>query len=154
MPERLLIVESVTKKGPAPGPAKDVYESRLWTARRRYAESSGLPWLILSARHGLLDPGEVIEPYELRLNDLSPADFAAVAERAVEQLAARQPLDGLTIEAHVREEYADAMQPAITDRGGRLEQPVRGLSVCGQRGWYRGEQPAEADACSLAAADA
>lgn len=136
-PARLLIVESVTKKRSARGPAKTVYDSRLWTARRRYAEASGLPWLILSARHGLLDPDEVIEPYDLKLGDVDPGAFRRMAEQAIRQLDARWPLDGLVVEAHVREEYAAPLAGALADRGGRLVQPLRDLGVCGQLGWYR-----------------
>lgn len=148
-PRRLLIVESVTKKRSAPGPAKDVYDSRLWAARRRYAEQSGLPWLVLSSRHGLLDPGETIEPYELRLGDLDENAYEAVARRVIEQLSSHSPLDGLLVEAHVRDAYADRLAPAVAAGGGRLEQPLRGLSTCGQLGWYRGEQAASTDACAL-----
>lgn len=148
--QRLVIVESVTKKRSAPGPAKDVYNSRLWTARRSYAEAAGVPWLILSALHGLLDPNQIIEPYELRLGETDAAAFRSATERAVAQLDSRWALDDLVVEAHVRDDYADGLRAALVRRGRRLEQPLRGLSVCGQLSWYRGENPSAADACSLA----
>lgn len=149
-PGRLLIVESVTKKRSVAGPAKDVYDSRLWSARRRYAERSRLPWLILSARHGLLEPEEPIEPYELRLTEIDGPAFEAVADRALAQLEALYSLDGLTVEAHVRERYADRMADALVARGARLEQPLRGLSICGQLSWYRGDTVETDAACSVA----
>jgi hypothetical protein len=36
--------------------ARDLYCSPLWRARRSYAEANGPPWLILSAKHGLVEP--------------------------------------------------------------------------------------------------
>jgi hypothetical protein len=149
----LLIVESVTRKRGTAGPARDVYDSRLWAARRRHAEARSVPWAILSARHALLDPDEPIEPYALQLGELDDATFDAVAARAIEQLASRGPLRGRVVEAHVRAAYGDRLAPAISAQGGRLEQPLRGLGVCGQLAWYRGETVADGDACALADAD-
>ena len=147
---RLLIVESVTKKGTAPGPAKDVYDSRLWKARRRYAEESGVPWLILSARHGLLASDDTIEPYELRLGDLDGNALEAIADRVIRQLRSNWPPNGRVVEAHVRHEYGDRIAPVVIACGGRLEQPLRGLSVCGQLSWYRGQRPAAAERAACA----
>jgi Phage integrase family len=51
--------------------AKDLYISQLWRGRRAYAEASGYPWLILSAKHGLLDPDQKIAPYDVALAHLT-----------------------------------------------------------------------------------
>jgi hypothetical protein len=42
-------------------PAKDVYTKEAFAEWRRYAEASGCEWFILSTRHGLLRPDDVVE---------------------------------------------------------------------------------------------
>lgn len=45
-------------------PARDLYTSSYFAAKRNYVERSGREWYVLSAKHGLLDPDEVVEPYD------------------------------------------------------------------------------------------
>jgi hypothetical protein len=52
----MILLGCVKRKRDHPATAKDLYSSPLWAGRRAYAESSGVPWLILSAKHGLVDP--------------------------------------------------------------------------------------------------
>lgn len=51
--------------------------------------ATGMPveTLILSAKHGVLRPDEVIEPYDAQLDDLSHAERQAWGRRVAEQLA-------------------------------------------------------------------
>jgi hypothetical protein len=57
--------------------ARDLYVSDLFKKARAYAELLGGRWLILSAKHGILNPGRVIEPYDEFLCDKSPREHAA-----------------------------------------------------------------------------
>lgn len=47
-----------------PAKAKDLYTGQLFKKARAYAEKHGELWRILSAKYGLLDPEEVVEPYD------------------------------------------------------------------------------------------
>ena len=59
------------RKRSQPCPARDLYDdSSLWRGRRAYAERSGAPWCILSAKYGLLAPEVRINPYDLALKHL------------------------------------------------------------------------------------
>lgn len=60
--------------------ARDLYVSDLFKKARAYAELQGDSWLILSAKHGIVQPGKVIEPYDEFLCDKSPREFAAWIE--------------------------------------------------------------------------
>jgi hypothetical protein len=51
-----------------PAPARDLYTSALFRKERDYAIRSGLPWFVLSAKHGLVAPPIVLAPYDLRLS--------------------------------------------------------------------------------------
>lgn len=52
-------------------PAKDLYQSLLFKKSREYAEKNADYWLILSAKHGVLHPDEVIESYDVTLKEMS-----------------------------------------------------------------------------------
>jgi hypothetical protein len=52
---RVILVGCVKSKLARRAPAKDLYCSTLWQCRRHYAEASGRHWLILSAKHELLE---------------------------------------------------------------------------------------------------
>ncbi len=52
----VLVLGCVKQKLRYAAQARDLYCSPLWRARRRYAEASGWPWFIMSARCGLLVP--------------------------------------------------------------------------------------------------
>jgi hypothetical protein len=51
--------------------AKDLYVSPLFRMSRQWLERQGVPWLILSAKYGLLDPSRIVEPYNLTLSQLT-----------------------------------------------------------------------------------
>jgi hypothetical protein len=72
--DRVLLLGCVKLKREHRAPAKDLYRSPLWVRRRAFAQASGHPWLILSAKHGLVDPDTRLEPYDLALRDLTATD--------------------------------------------------------------------------------
>lgn len=65
----VVLISCVKTKLEVPAAAKDLYVSPLFLKERRYAESSGRPWFILSAEHGLVGPEEWLAPYERYLPD-------------------------------------------------------------------------------------
>ena len=64
----VVLVACSGKKLSSPAPAKDLYQSTLFLKSRRYAERHGDCWLILSAKHGLVDPETIVEPYDETLS--------------------------------------------------------------------------------------
>lgn len=92
-----------------PALAKDLYCSRLWNARRASAEATGDEWLILSAMHGLIDPTQRLEPYDLELKSLPDAERGARGVRVVEELERRfGRLVGMRYELHAGGPYRRA----------------------------------------------
>ena len=61
-PARVVLAASSGEHGPAPVPVAGLFRSPGFAAARAHAERSGLPWFVLSAKHGLLDPGDVVGP--------------------------------------------------------------------------------------------
>lgn len=62
--EGVVLIACSAGKSTAPAPARNLYTGQLFRASVRYADAAGLPWAVLSAKHGLLLPDDVIEPYD------------------------------------------------------------------------------------------
>jgi hypothetical protein len=58
------LVRFVKTKLHTPTPAQDLYTSAVFVGRRAWVEQSCDRWFILSAKHGLVDPEQVLEPYD------------------------------------------------------------------------------------------
>lgn len=74
-----------------PAKAKDLYTGSLFRKGRAYAERFGDEWGILSAKHDLLMPDDVVEPYDLALRDLGHSEFVTWIRKANEALSWRWP---------------------------------------------------------------
>lgn len=80
----LVLVGCGSRKGPVAAPAAELYQGSLFCASLRHArslEEKGAKVRILSARHGVLDPAKVIEPYDQTLT--SAREIDAWADRVV-----------------------------------------------------------------------
>jgi hypothetical protein len=53
-------------------PAKDLYRSALFRLSRAWAERYADAWAVLSAYHGVVEPDQVIEPYDATVADRRP----------------------------------------------------------------------------------
>jgi len=61
------LIQCTNSKRDTPALARDLYdESRYFRRMRAWAEHRGNPWYILSAKHGLVAPAEIIAPYDER----------------------------------------------------------------------------------------
>ena len=149
----ILLVTCVKSKVARPSAAKDLYTSTLFKKQRAYAEKVGVPWFILSAEHGLVDPNEWLAPYERYLPE-TPASYRAawgtwVAAR-LELLAG--PLQHKTIEVHAGSTYLDVVRPELEKLGARVIDPLQGLPMGSRLAWY-GDSAAEpasgGDDCEL-----
>ena len=136
-PARVVLLGCVKTKVDHRAAAKDLYRSPLWAGRRAYAEASGHPWMILSAKHGLVDPDARFAPYDLALTDLRAKERRAWGERVVRALERRfGDLNGIVLEVHAGGAYRRAIEPAVLERGGRVDAPLRGLPLGSQLRWY------------------
>jgi hypothetical protein len=117
--------------------ARDLYCSPLWFARRGYAEDCGRPWMILSAKYGLVEPDRVLRWYNLALSDLPAAARRLWGEGVGNDLEARLgSLKGATFEVHAGAAYRDAITGPLAQRGARLTVPFTGLTLGEQVRWY------------------
>jgi hypothetical protein len=120
-------------------PAALLYASPLFRLAARHCAASCGQWFVLSARHGLLAPDEVVAPYDLSLGRLGREGRAAWAGRIVGQLRARGLLGvGHRFELHAGAAYATQLAGLID-----ADQPLRGLGIGQRLAWYRRRQPTD-----------
>lgn len=70
---RLTVITCGSKKRTVSAPAKDLYIGAYFKTQLEWALATNIPGRvrILSAKHGLLKLGDIIDPYELHISDSS-----------------------------------------------------------------------------------
>ncbi len=102
-----------------------------------YAEAVGRPWFILSAKHALVEPDELLTPYDVYLAGQSATYRLAWGAWVVERLAALVgPLDGRLVEVHAGAAYLEPLKRPLARHAARVRAPLSGLGVGEQLGWY------------------
>lgn len=120
---------------------------------RTYTESTGLPWYILSAEHGLVAPDEWLEPYDCYLPKMSSAYRRNWGAKVARQLKdAIGPLEGRVLDTHAGAAYVDALETAVSTEGAVIVDPLRGMPIGRRLSWYLHLEKATDDEASRIAA--
>ncbi|NJL32020.1 MAG: hypothetical protein HC898_10530 [Phycisphaerales bacterium] len=127
MTTRIALVSCVKHKRSVPSPARDLYQSSLFRGLRKYAEANSDAWYILSAKYGVLQPDQVVEPYERTLNKMGKADQLKWAEFVQEQLDELIPPDAMVI-ILAGQRYREHLIPYLRSRRIEVVVPLEGLS--------------------------
>lgn len=72
-------------------PAAELYISTRFQRTRASVETTGCPWFVLSAKHGLLAPDEAVSPYDKTLNGKPSEVRRAWAEKVKKQMDSNLP---------------------------------------------------------------
>lgn len=130
----ICIVACAKGKGTEQAPAEQLYVSDLFDKSREYAQKYADRWYILSARHGLVAPDQVIARYDETLNDMRKPDRDAWAGRVLEQLSkVTEPGDTLVFLAGKR--YREGLLPQLEEDGYTIAIPMEHLRIGEQRHW-------------------
>ena len=128
------LVACASAKRSEPAPAAELYLSGLFIKARSYAERHASAWYVLSAKHGLLDPVTVIEPYDVTLNTMGVRRRRAWASLVSEQLeGVVRSGDRVIVLAGAR--YREGIVPGLRARSVRVEIPLEGLRIGEQLAW-------------------
>jgi hypothetical protein len=142
--ETICLVSCVAAKRTTPAPAKDLYESDWFIRARAYAQSVGSCWFILSAKYGLVNPGEMIEPYEMTLNTMGVAERQKWARLVQGQMDQCMPdADRIVILAGQR--YREFLMDYLARRAQTVDVPMKGMRIGEQLSWlgkHRTHEPA------------
>jgi hypothetical protein len=84
----IALVACAGSKLPTAAPALELYSpSDLFRKASTYAAKNSDRWFILSARHGLVEPGQRLAPYNCTLNTMPAAERRQWAANVARQLA-------------------------------------------------------------------
>jgi hypothetical protein len=123
---RVVVIGSSGATAEAPVPVDELFRSAGFARAREHAVRDGLPWFVLSAKHGLLDPGDVVAPFDVELADQSSGYRTAWGEWVAAQLADRVQLSGLVVEVHGGVDFAQPLRQPLARRGAAMELALPG----------------------------
>lgn len=127
----IALVACCSRKAPEPMAARDLYRGDLFRKSVALVEQRRLPWFVLSARHGVLEPGENVAPYDFTMADMSRADRERWARRACTELALLVKPCAVLMLAGVA--YREELAPMLEARGFVVETPLVGLGIGRQK---------------------
>lgn len=81
-----VLISCVSLKQKKPCIAREMYVSPLFKKSLIYAQRTGLPIYILSAKYGLIPEDKIITPYDLTLNTMSKKELMAWALMVSDQI--------------------------------------------------------------------
>lgn len=110
-------------------PAQDLYTSDLFKKARAWAEKFGGRWYILSAKHGVVPPGQIIKPYDETLNDKTGHERACW--NALVRAQFGEPSCGVVVLAG--EKYRGWLSGIPHDV------PMAGLGIGQQKAWLKSQ---------------
>lgn len=130
----LYLVACVKTKHNESSKAKDLYISSWFRKARACVEKTRRPWLILSAKHGLVKPDQAIEPYEQTLNQMSVEQRQQWASDVIESLEPH--LKGVSsVVMLASKKYRQLLQANLKRRNIEVLVPMAGLSQGKQLAW-------------------
>ncbi len=133
---KLCLVSCVSKKRAERYPAEEMYISPLFQGAKSFAKARFDRWYVLSAEYGLLEPGQIIEPYEKTLKKMNRSERKLWAEKVFTALTPYlKTTDILGLIAG--QDYREFLLPMLTERGYIVVVPMEGLSIGKQLSWFK-----------------
>jgi hypothetical protein len=131
---RVVLVSCVAAKQSSPTRASDLYRSTWFIKARKLVRSSGEPWFILSAEHGLLSPDALVAPYERTLNTMRASERRQWAQRVQLQMSHDLPVvqEVVVMAGH---RYVENLMPYLQARFSKVSLPLKGLGIGKQLSW-------------------
>jgi cytoplasmic iron level regulating protein YaaA (DUF328/UPF0246 family) len=141
----IYLITCVKKKLTYPSPAKDLYISALFKCLRDLVEESvrklrgeGIPayWYIVSAKYGLVNPDEILEPYEVTLKDKGRYErmrwASDVVEALIEELhSIKLNPESVCVVVLAGKDYREYLVPLLKQKGIKVLVPWEGLQGLG-----------------------
>lgn len=143
----VVLIACSSRKLDRPARARDLYQGTLFRASLDWAASQPPDEIcILSAKYGLVDLEQVIEPYDLTLNNLPLRQVRAWAERVFGQLQRRFDTERDRFVFLAGEKY----RRFLVSRLSHVDVPLAGLPIGKQVSWlqnavHRDPAPGAAD---------
>jgi cytoplasmic iron level regulating protein YaaA (DUF328/UPF0246 family) len=136
MGKTVALVSCVSEKNNQALPARELYCSDWFIKASRYAMQISDEWYILSAKHGLLSPNKVIDPYNQTLKSMSSKSRRAWAKKVYGELQKiLNPGDQVVFLAG--ETYREHLSDMARKMGCNVNIPMEGLRIGEQLKWLK-----------------
>ena len=135
----LVLVSCTKSKLDRLAPARDLYCSPAFRLKRAMIERAGAPWAILSAKHGLVDPSTVIEPYNVTLVGMGVAARREWSRRVFVDLLPLAREHGRVL-VLAGKSYVEYLVTPMLAEGIDVSLPLKGLSQGRQLAWLTAQQ--------------
>jgi hypothetical protein len=116
------------RKGSHKTKAADLYTSSLFRKSRMLAEQAADRWYILSAKYGIVDPKDQIDPYDASLNTMSKSErlhWQCMVNSCIGQYVST----GDTVIIIAGQKYRERLVPYLIDMGCKVNIPLQGKSI-------------------------
>lgn len=124
--DNIVLISCVSKKLPYNAKAKDLYVSSLFKYALKYAYKLNPDRIfILSAKYGLLELDDEIEPYDQTLNNMSGSEAKIWASMVLKQLSSKTDMIHSEYVFLAGEKYRKFLIPEIK----HFKIPLQGLSI-------------------------
>jgi cytoplasmic iron level regulating protein YaaA (DUF328/UPF0246 family) len=130
----IYLVSCVSSKADRPCQARDLYQSEWFRRAKRYVESKGTTWYILSAEHGVLKPDDLVAPYERTLNKMPVSERRQWAERVRQTLTSLIAPESQVV-VLAGKPYREFLMPYLRSMASRVDVPMEGLRIGEQLSW-------------------
>ncbi|MGB3204209.1 MAG: DUF6884 domain-containing protein [Crinalium sp.] len=130
------LIACVSKKSTKSAIASELYISQWFKAAKRYVEKLGVEYLLLSARHGVVLPKEMLEPYEQSPYKLTIQERREWGIRVVEKLKYLAPENTEFIILGGKH-YREFVIPPLLEAGYHVKLPLLGLGIGKQLQWLK-----------------
>lgn len=128
----LFLIGCGRQKTTGPTAARDLYTSTRFAAATKLVEALGAPWFVISGKHGLLPPDQIVEPYDLDLKQLSQDDIRSWADRVIRAL----PKDADSICVLSEHGYSDPIVTILAQKQElRVVRPLEDVDFRYHEGW-------------------
>lgn len=117
----VLLLAGAGERVLVPAPAREVYRADRFQAARLRAQARGATWFVLSAEHGLLEPGEWVSPDSRELADLDPVYRGVWAQWVLVRLESLDgPVSGRRVHLVAPEAYVGPLAAVLQDAGAEV----------------------------------
>lgn len=135
MPIIFILISCVSQKLKKKSQARDLYISDWFSKAKTYADILGDQWMILSAKHGLLEPETMIEPYERSLYECKREERKIWAKKVAGEIESKIPF-GSTIIILAGNIYREFLIPLLEENYS-IEIPMKGLKIGQQKSFLK-----------------
>lgn len=134
---KIAFVSCTKLKEKIPCVAKQMYQkSPLFSKAIKYIEQCNYDdWFILSAKYGLLNKEEIIEPYDVTLNNMKISDRREWSDLVLKQID-ELGLKIKEIDFYAGLKYREFLIPHLEQKGIRCNVPLQGKSIGQQLQFY------------------